>query len=598
MNEHDLRAWMDQVRDGVLPRRMFVQRLAALGLGTPVAGALLMHAGLAGAQGAAASATPYKPTKRGGGGPLRCLLWQGPTLLNPHFATGTKDEEGCRIFYEALARWDADANLVPVLAAEIPSRDNGGLSGDGKTVTWKLKKGVTWHDGQPFSADDVVFNYQYATDPATAAVTAGQYADLKIEKIDSHTVRVVFNKPSPFWPGGYSTTMLVPRHLFAPFSGAKSREAPTNLKPVGTGPFKFTDFKPGDTVRGELNAGYHQPNRPYFDSIEIKGGGDAPSAARAVLQTGEFDYAWNLLVEDEVLKRMEAGGKGRVVISPGGATEALFLNCTDPTVDVDGERSHISTRHPVFSDPVVRQAMALLVDRQGVQDFIFGRAGLATANFINNPVRFRSSNRKFEFNVDKANALLDGAGWKRGADGIREKGGRKLKLLYQTSINSSRQKVQAIIKQACQKAGIDLELKSVVASVYFSSDVGNPDTYGKFYADMQSYNTSQGRPDPERHLQRFASWEVASKANKWLGVNLVRWRNDEYDKLYRAAENELDPVKRAALCIRMNDMVCGDNHVIPLLARPAITGMSNRLVATITGWGNDLDTVADWYRET
>ncbi|HSW09030.1 peptide ABC transporter substrate-binding protein [Aquabacterium sp.] len=595
MNERELRAWIEQVRDGVLPRRSFVQRLAALGLSTPMAGVLLMQAGVASAQVAATSVAPYKPSKRGGGGPLRCLLWQGPTLLNPHFAAGTKDEEGCRVFYEGLARWDAEANLVPMLAAEIPSRDNGGLSPDGKTVTWKLKKGVTWHDGQPFTADDVVFNWQYATDPATAAFTAGQFADLKIEKIDSHTVRVVFNKPSPFWPGGYGTAMMIPRHLFAAYTGAKSREAPANLKPVGTGAYKFTDFKPGDMVRGELNPTYHQPNRPYFDSIELKGGGDAPSAARAVLQTGEFDYAWNLLVEDEVLKRMEAGGKGRVMISPGGSIEALFLNCTDPTVEVDGERSHISTRHPVFSDPAVRQAMSLLVDRQGIQDFIFGRAGIATANFINNPMRFRSANRRFEFNVDKANALLDGAGWKKGADGIREKNGRKLKLLYQTSINSSRQKVQAIIKQACQKAGIDLELKSVVASVYFSSDVGNPDTYGKFYADMQSFNTSQGRPDPERHLQRFTSWEVASKANKWLGVNLVRWRNDEYDKLYRAAESELDPVKRAALCIRMNDMVCNDNHVIPLLSRPAVTGMSHRLVATVSGWGNDLDSVADWY---
>jgi peptide/nickel transport system substrate-binding protein len=595
MNERELRAWLAQVRDGRLPRRQFMQRLTALGLGPSVAGALLMHAGVATAQVVAGAPSPYKPTRRGGGGVLRCLLWQGPTLLNPHFAAGTKDEEGCRVFYEALARWDADGNLVPVLAAEIPSRDNGGLGADGKTVTWKLKKGVNWHDGQPFSADDVVFNYQYATDPATAAFTAGQFADLKIEKVDSHTIRVVFNKPSPFWPAGYCTTMLVPRHLFTAFTGGKSREAPTNLKPVGTGPFKFIDFKPGDMVRGELNPNYHQPNRPHFDSIEIKGGGDAPSAARAVLQTGEFDYAWNLLVEDEVLKRMEAGGKGRVLISPGGATEALFLNCTDPSVEVDGERSHISTRHPVFSDPAVREAMSLLVDRQGVQDFIFGRAGNATANFINNPARFRSANRKAEFSVEKANALLDGAGWKKGGDGIREKNGRKLKLLYQTSINSSRQKVQAIIKQACQKAGIDVELKSVVASVYFSSDVANPDTYGKFYADMQSYNTSQGRPDPERHLQRFTSWEVASKANKWQGVNLVRWRNDDYDKLFRAAENELDPVKRAAMCIRMNDLVCGDNHVIPLLARPAITGVSNRLVATITGWGNDLDTVADWY---
>jgi peptide/nickel transport system substrate-binding protein len=240
MNPQRLRTWIEQVREGRLPRRAFVQRLAALGLGAPVAGTLLMQAGIASAQ----PAPSYKPTKRGGGGVLRGLLWQGPTLLNPHFATGTKDEEGCRVFFEPLARWDADANLVPVLAAEIPSRENGGLLPDGKTVVWKLKKGVSWHDGQPFTADDVVFNYQFAIDPATASFTAGLFNELKIEKIDSHTVRVVFNKPSPFWPGGYSTVQLIPRHLYAPYLGAKSREAPHNLKPVGTGPYRFLDLSP------------------------------------------------------------------------------------------------------------------------------------------------------------------------------------------------------------------------------------------------------------------------------------------------------------------------------------------------------------------
>ena len=96
----------------------------------------------------------------GGGGALKVLWWQGATLLQPHFANGTKDQEGSRIFYEPLAVWDAEGNLVPILAAEVPSRDNGGLSADGKSVTWKLKKGVTWHDGAPFTADDVVFSVE------------------------------------------------------------------------------------------------------------------------------------------------------------------------------------------------------------------------------------------------------------------------------------------------------------------------------------------------------------------------------------------------------------------------------------------------------
>ncbi len=594
VDEAELRRWVQHVREGQLPRREFIARLGALGISAPLGGLMLMNAGVAQAQ---AKAHSYKPTKRGGGGTLKLLFWQGPTLLNPHFATGTKDEEGSRIFYEPLARWDAEGNLQPILAAEIPSRENGGLSADGKSVVWKLKKGVTWHDGAPFTADDVVFSYQYATDPATAAVTAGAYADLKIEKVDSHTVRVVFVKPAPFWPGIYSTTQIIPKHVFAAYAGAKSREAPANLKPVGTGPYKFVDFKPGDMVRAVLNPNYHQPNRPHFDAIELKGGGDAVSAARAVLQTGEYDFAWNLLVEDEVLKRMENGGKGRVVFAAGGSTEAVYLNVADPHTEVDGERASAKSRHPVFSDPAVRKAMGLLIDRQSIQEFIYGRTGVATPNFVNNPARFRSPNMKAEFSIDKANALLDQAGWKRGAGGVREKDGKKLKLVFQTSINASRQKAQAIIKQACGKAGIELELKTVTASVFFSSDVANPDTYGKFWADIQMYNVAQGRPDPERHMQRFTSWEISQKANKWLGVNLIRWRSDEFDRAFRASEVELDPVKRAALYIRMNDLVCGDSYLQPLLYRPAVTGLGNKVMAPLSGWDVDMGGLADWYRE-
>src|SRR5690606_18774870 len=215
---------------------------------------------------------------------LRILWWQGPTLLNPHFATGTKDQDGSRIFYEPLAGWDSDGNLVPVLAAEIPSRENGALAVDGKSVTWKLKKGVKWHDGKPFTADDVVFNWEYASDPATAAVSIASYKDVKVEKVDDFTVRVLFTKPTPFWADAFVGTrgMLIPKHLFADFTGAKSRDAPTNLKPVGTGAYKFVDFKPGDMIRAEANADYHVPNQPYFDTLEMKGGGDAVSAARAV----------------------------------------------------------------------------------------------------------------------------------------------------------------------------------------------------------------------------------------------------------------------------------------------------------------------------
>jgi peptide/nickel transport system substrate-binding protein len=596
MDERELRRLIGDVKKGRLSRRGFVQRMMAVGLAAPLATQLLAYSGVAMAQ----SRPPYKPTKRGGGGPLKVLWWQGPTLLNPHFAVGTKDQDAARLFYEPLANWDGDGNLKPVLAASIPGREDGSLAADGKSVTWKLKQGVTWHDGKPFTADDVVFNWEYAKNPATATTTNGSYKDVTVEKVDQFTVKVMFDKPTPFWADSFVGTrgMIIPKHLYADYSGDKSRDAPTNLKPVGTGPYKFKDFKPGDMVSGEINTNYHMENRPYFDSIEMKGGGDAVSAARAVLQTGEFDFAWNMQVEDEILLRLEKGGKGRVVISPGGNIEHIQLNTTDPWTEVDGERSSLKTKHPTLSDPAVRQALTLLVDKASVEKYIYGRTGNATANFVNNPERFRSKTTSYEFNVDKANALLDKAGWAKGADGIRAKDGKKLKFVFQTSINQPRQKTQAIVKQACQKAGIDIEVKAVTASVFFSSDVANPDTYTKFYCDLQMYTTTMTQPDPEVFLRQFLSNEAATKENKWQGLNITRWQNKEYDDIHKAASVELDPIKRAAMLIKLNEMAVNDQVVIPVVARPGVAAMNEKLVAVMSGWDNNTWDIQDWYKES
>jgi peptide/nickel transport system substrate-binding protein len=595
MDERALRAMIDEVKSGRLSRRHFVQTMVGLGLTAPLAAQMLASAGVAQAQ----SKLNYKPTKRGGGGALRVLWWQGATLLNPHFATGTKDQDGSRIFYEPLASWDPDGNLAPILAAEVPTLQNGGLAKDGKSVTWKLKKGVTWHDGKPFTADDCVFTWEYCADPATASVSIATYKDIKVEKIDSHTIKVNFAKPVPFWADAFVGVrgMVLPKHLFAAFKGDKSREAPTNLKPVGTGPYRFVDFKPGDIVRGELNPSYHMPNRPHFDTIEMKGGGDATSAARAVIQTGEFDYAWNMQVEDEILRRMEQGGKGKADIVAGGNIEHIQCNFTDPWKEVDGERSSIKTTHPVLGDPAVRMALSVLVDRASVQEQIYGRTGIATANFLNAPSRFVSKATKYEFSIDKANQILEAAGWKKGSDGIRAKDGKRLKFVYQTSINPSRQKTQAVVKQAAAKAGIEMELKSVTASVFFSSDVANPDTYSHFYTDIQMYTTTMTQPDPELFMNQFTSWEVASKDNKWQGRNITRWKNEEYDKVYRAAEAELDPVKRAALFVKMNELVIQNVVVIPVVFRPRVAAVSNRLHVEQSGWDSDFWNLQNWYRE-
>ncbi len=590
MDHHALHELIAQVRAGRLGRRAFVQTMVGLGLTAPLAAQMLASAGVAQAQ---PKAPAFNATKRGGGGLLKTLWWQAPTLLNPHFATGTKDQDASRIFYEPLAGFDPDGNVVPILATEVPSVSAGTLA---KDLTW-----VTWHDGKPFTADDVVFTWEYVSDPATSAVTSGSFREIaKIETPDPYTVKLFFTKPQPFWADAFCGVrgLIVPKHHFDNYRGAKSREAPANLKPVGTGPFRFVDFKPGDVVRAEINPSYHVPNRPYFDTLEMKGGGDAVSAARAVLQTGEYDYAWNMQVEDDILVRLEQGSKGRVNIWATGNVEHIQLNTTDPWTEVDGERSSSKTTHPLLSDPAVRQALSLLVDRSAVQEQIYGRQGQTSANYLNAPPRVRSSNMRWEFNVEKAAQILDATGWKRGGDGIRAKDGKRLKLVYQTSINAPRQKTQQIVKQAAAKAGIEIEIKSVTASVFFSSDAANPDTYPHFYSDLQMYTNGPNAPDPQYFMNQFVSWELASKANKWQGRNVTRWRSEEYDRAYSVADTELDPVKRAALFVKMNDLIIQGTVVIPVLWRNgASVSVANLRGMDLSGWESTFWRLSHWSRQ-
>ena len=593
MNEHGIRELLADVRTGRMSRRAFVRAMVAFGLTAPLAGQMLASTGVAQAQ----TRPAFSPSKRGGGGHLQTLSWDAPVLLNPQIAVGLKDWNACAIFYESLVVFDPAGNMVPVLAQEVPSLKNGGVAKDGMSVTWKLKRGVQWHDGKPFTAQDVVFNWEYAADPATGSPWFGVYKNVKqMEALDSNTVKCVFTQPTPYW---LTTGYIIPRHIFEPYKGAKSREAPNNLKPVGTGPYRFVDFKPGDLLKAEINPAYHVANRPYFDTLEVKGGGDAVSAARAVLQTGEYDYAREVGgVEDDVLQRLEQGGKGRVVIAFGGRISHVQLNQSDPWTEVDGERSSVKTVHPFLTDPAVRGALALLVDRAAIQEQILGRLGQVAPNWINAPERFRSKNIRWEFNSDKANQLLDAGGWKRGADGVRVKDGKRLKMVFQTVTNAPAQKIQAVIKQAAAKAGIEMELKSVVASSFFSSDPANPDTYTHFYADLQLMTYVMGPPDPERLMRAFTSGDVATKENKWQRFNVWRWRNDEYDRLYRAAETEVDPVKRAALFIRMNDLVVQSGIVIPIALLAKAAAISNRLRGIEHNpYEVDFWNLPFWYRE-
>ena len=582
-------------------RRQFLHALAGLSLCGPLTASRLATATPMTPRVRTAQA-PSTPTTRAGGGTLRLLWWQAPTIANVHLSTGMKDNDASRVVQEPLASFNRDGELVPILAETIPSVDNGGLARDGTSVTWRLKREVVWHDGTPFTADDVIFTWEYAADPATGAVTSGSYRHIKhIDTLDDHTVKVVFTEPTPFWYDAFcgARGQILPKHLVGAYTGPQARNSPYNLKPVGTGPYKMVDFKPGDVALYERNPTYHGRHRPFFDRVELKGGGDAASAARAVLQTGEFDYAWNVQVEPEVLEHIaRQGTRGRVVIVPGGSVELIQLNRTDPWTEVDGERSSLKAPHPFLTDRLVRQAYNVAVDRRTIAEQLYGAGGQATGNFINSPTRVQSPHTRWEFNLEKAAQYLDQAGWERGRDGVRVKEGRRMQVLFQTSVNPVRQKTQAIVKQALEQIGVAVELKAVPASVYFSSDPGNPETYAHFYADLQMLATATGSPDPQAELQRFVTSQIAQQANHWSGRNVVRWSHAAYDRLWAQAAAELDPVTRAALLIRLNDLLIDEVVIIPVVWRHGVRAVSRTLHGmALTSWDSDLWDLASWYRQ-
>jgi peptide/nickel transport system substrate-binding protein len=552
---------------------------------------------------APAATTAPAASGRGAGGSLRVLMWQGPTILNPHLSQGTKDNIAARFCCEPLMTVSGDGKFTPVLATEVPSKENGGLGADGKTVTYKLKPGVKWADGEPFTADDVVFTYQYVINKETAATSYGTYVDLdKVEAVDPATVRLTFKQATGGWyvPFVGGPGMILPKHTLEKFAGATSREAPFNLKSFGTGPYMVQEFKPGDVLTLVANPNYRDANKPFFKQVDIKGGGDAVSAARAVLQTGEYDYAWNLQVEAQVLNGLMQGAKGDLVLGAGGGVEQVIFQQADPNTEVDGERSNPKTKHPFLSDQRVRQAMGLAIDRETMSKQLYGQTGDASPNVLTTPTNLASKNTKVEFNIDKANQLLDEAGYKRGGDGTRvTPDGVRMRVIYQTTINSLRQKEQDIVKDGWQKIGIETELKSVDASVFFSADPGNPDTNSKFYTDVEMFTSTFGSPFPLNYMKLFYSGspdvDIAQKSNQWSARNYTRWVNADYNKLYDQVKSETDVQKATQLWTQMNDIVINAYISVPLIDRKStdakIKALQGPSLSPFDEWSWN---IADW----
>lgn len=548
---------------------------------------------------------PAAFAERGADGHVNVLYWQAPSTLNPYLSSGTKDVETASLVLEGLAGFDEKGVVFPRLAESIPTVENGGITADLTQITWKLKPGLLWSDGTPVTSADAKFTYEYCTHPEGGCAQAARYEGIaSIETPDELTIVIKFAgpKPNPYTAFVGGTSPILQAAQFANCLGAAASTCTDqNFKPIGTGPFVVTDFKVNDVVEFAANPNYRDPAKPAFATMTVKGGGDAAAAARAVLETGEFDYAWNTQINPEQQAQMSAAGKGVLLNGFGTLVERIEMNMTDPSPDLpEGERSTTKHPHPFLSDIRVRKALSMAIDRQILVDIGYGSAGRPTCNLVPAPEMFASDNTDcLTQDMEGAKALLEEAGWTDSdGDGIRDKDGKKLSILYQTSTNPVRQDFQAVIKDWWTELGVEVELKNIDASVFFGGDAGSPDTFQKFYSDVEMYANNFDGTDPEPYLAQYMCDKIPGPENQWQGENINRFCDPAYDALVVELSKTSDMAARAELAKKMNDMLTKDSYVVvPLVDRGRLSAASNTLGGVVLNtWDTELWNAQDWFR--
>ncbi len=591
------RGLVEQFRRGDISRRQFIAASTALGVGIGVstftANSVVAGPGrngfafYQGADGtpsaspvAGAGAIPaagMENVTRGEGGELKMLQWQAPTTAFIHTATGTKEFLISDMIIEPLYRYLPDGTIIPYLSTEVPSVENGLLSEDLANATVKLREGVTWSDGTPFTSKDVAFTWQWISNEANASVNFLPWSTIAgVDTPDDLTAVIHFAQSKANWfeplVGG-TLGGIIPSHAYDDDPANRNEGFDTN--PIGTGPFKIDSFTPNDQVTLSMNENYWQPNAPYFSSIIVKGGGDAASAARAVLETGEYEFAWNMQVEPAVLQDMLGDdAQGKLYVVQGTNLERININFSDPNTEVDGQRSEVNTPHPFLTDKAVRQAMNMAVDRQRIAEEFYGEGEPPTANVVNGIPSLESPNTSWTFDLDAAAQLLEDAGWVMDGD-TRKKDGVELSVTYATSVNQVRQKTQAVVKANLEELGFAVQLEQIDAGIYFGGEAGNEQNINHFYWDIDMYTNGPASPVPVNYMIGWYSGpgdttdNIAQESNSWQGQNFQRWINEDYDAHYEELLTLTDAEQAADVIIQMNDILIDEVVVIPQVNRAA-----------------------------
>jgi peptide/nickel transport system substrate-binding protein len=558
---------------------------------------------------AASPGTTQAPSggEAGSGGELLILQWQAPSVANGLLSSGTKDFLASSLVLEPLLEVAPDGSLVATgLAEEVPTIENGGVAEDFSSITYKLKPDVLWSDGTPFTADDVLFTWEYCSDELT-----GCAADLsKIESvdvIDDLTVRFNFTEPQSYPYGAGFVSYGSPVVQRAQFQDCVGEQASScteqNFQPIGTGPYMVTELKPEDTVTYAMNPNYRgiADGKPFFGTVTIKGGGDAESSARSVLEIGEADYGWNLQVAPEILLPMEAAGNGTIVTSFTANVEHIELNQTDPKGDPPSE---FPSKHPVlYQNGDFAKALSLAIDRDALVTVGYGPTGTPTCTFW--PVGDQATDANDwckTRDVDQANQILDDLGYMdTDGDGVREAPGfGPLVFDYVTSTNAVRQSNQDIIKANWEEIGVVANMSNQDASLFFDGTSASDFSIWKFFTDMEMFTNGATLPDAAGYLHGFNTSEVTSAALGWpANNNIVRFSDPEFDQISDEALtlSPTDPMY-TDLVKQMQEIIVNKGAIIPLIHRGNVSAISNTIqgFGDPNGWDSEYWNIEDWTR--
>ena len=555
--------------------------------------ALAMVVGACGQQAAPGGSAPASASASGGpvkGGTLIVAIWQEPAHLAPHYTNQTVQSVVLNPVVEGLLSSTPSGDYQPTLAKAVPTVGNGGvkIAADGKTmdVTYQLQPGIKWSDGAPFTSADVRFTWQtIMTDPK---VTTREGYD-QIGSIDTpDDVTAVVHFKAIYSPYPTLFDRMLAKHVLE--KEADISKSDYVRRPLGTGPFKITEFKAGESFTLERNPNYRVAGQPYLDRIIFK---SVPSSQVAIaqLKAGEVQVMWLLLESEAALLDKETGIK--VVTTPGPSVERVEMNTAQNKNQTDP-----NSVHPVLGDVNVRRALIYATPKQQIIDkLLFGRGKVGTTVLSQGWAAPKDVTQE-SYDPKKSNELLDKAGWVKGGDGIRTKGGVRASLTINTTTgNATRDQIEQVLADEWKQIGVELKIQNMPSSVILSG-VWPTDPRKRGEYDLAEYASS---PDPDPHFivsQRYHSKNIPSAANGGLGQNYTRVKNPEMDKAIEEAGATLDFEKRKAAYARALKILNEEAVIIWLFDRASINGFRTTVQGQGPGspWRSFTYNAGEWWQ--